>query len=361
MAAAAQKAFRMQRTRLQSLGLACLLAAIATSTAAAPPISTTTPKLGGLLPPIALPPAQPVKPPGNTFLPPIGNSKPKPPITIGGLTTGVVMRDGDVLSIEFTPRGLARVCQTPQLKFHLATTGSSLRTWDISPTSQTDNAQFFCQTVIMPGMNTFIIKAAFKFGRGVPDGAGSVRIDYDGQAYELPVRFIAARENQTFNLNSTVAPNVNLKGPTLPMSLGYYVPLLDRAWLPPGAAPIRSADGENIDCPAPGGRDVYRLMKPLKNGFVVVGAGVLPVSRMDIGGGDGSGNAGSRVMLGRWAALVQQNGDIWIDWGVWRAHTSPISANAGPTAVTIRRAHDSCQSNYLASITVSGPAGLSPW
>ena len=188
-----------------------------------------------------------------------------------------------------------------------------------------------------------------------------MRITYDGAPYDVPITFIAARENQNYNLNSTVADDVYLKGPTAAMSLGYYVPLLDRHWLPLGTAPIRSLEGENIDCPSPGGLDVYKIQKPLKNGFVVVGASVLPVSRMDIGGGDGSGHAGSRVMLGRWSASVQSNGDVWVTWGVWRSHKSPIEADAGPASVILQRARDSCQSNYLSSITVSGPAGLSPW
>lgn len=101
----------------------------------------------------------------------------------------------------------------------------------------------------------------------------------------------------------------------------------------------------------PPGRDVLTVRDPGR-GFVVTGISA-HWGRTDTGDGDGYGNPGNHMFapgygFGDW------NGDsIDVKWGVWRSHESPSIWLADPSI--------SCRSEYQIAVTLSGPAGVSPF
>jgi hypothetical protein len=109
-----------------------------------------------------------------------------------------------------------------------------------------------------------------------------------------------------------------------------------------------SGDG-GINCPSPGS-DTVTLLDPGK-GFVVTGLNG-GWGRMDSGDGADGGGDGSRTYTPGYGFGDWNGNSIAIRWGVWRSHTSPTLQVA---------AFDQCLSSYTISVTLSGPAGVSPF
>jgi hypothetical protein len=207
-----------------------------------------------------------------------------------------------------------------------------------------------------PGRDTYAISVLIpEFFGGQPTGgftddpAAAIEArGGDGATYQLlPITLVAKR-----------APLI------LPVFKGYGLEQTYKVvwgdWKPPGQIPYRFAEGESIDCPAPGGADHIRF-DGLKNGFVLVSAEMLS-DRIDTGDHDGFGNAGSRTLFSEYAVAFDGANSFWARWGVWRSHRSPIGAvSAYGTMTVVRPAHDICLSSYGLSVTLLGPVDVSPW
>ena len=103
-----------------------------------------------------------------------------------------------------------------------------------------------------------------------------------------------------------------------------------------------------LDC-HPVGMD--RLLFAPPSGFEVTGI-VMWHGRTDSGDQTAAGYPGSRVFFPGYSIGEWPDDGLRINWGVWRAHSSPAPPFTG--------AGDMCESNYQVAVSVAGPAGVTP-
>jgi hypothetical protein len=177
--------------------------------------------------------------------------------------------------------------------------------------------------------------------RGVPDHDVTIQlITREGKIYLLRGgKFVASREDVT--LTQGISRVVTLRAEPRWTAALDDTGSVDRA--------IYYGLG-NLPC-LPPGRDLLTVRDPGR-GFVVTGISA-HWGRTDTGDGDGNGNPGNHMFAPGYA-FGDWNGDtIEVKWGVWRSHTSPSIWLADPDVW--------CRSDYQIAVTLSGPAGVSPF
>lgn len=112
---------------------------------------------------------------------------------------------------------------------------------------------------------------------------------------------------------------------------------------------FRFDTGESINCKA-AGADTLTIIDPGK-GFVVTGLSADWSGRTDSGDGDANGFDGSRTYSPGYGFGEWSGNSIQVKWGVWRSHESSNGA---------LKSSDECDSIYKISVTLSGPAGVTP-
>lgn len=173
--------------------------------------------------------------------------------------------------------------------------------------------------------------------RGVPDQPITVQVVTPaGKIFKLDGgKFYATREDVTLTHGIPRVVRLAAGGRSASMSDDGTV--------------YRTDYGESINC-FPPSADTLTAVDPGK-GFVVTGLGAT-WGRTDSGDGDYNGDAGSRTFFPGYGFGEWSGDSIRVNWGVWRSHTSPYGMLSG---------WDSCVSSYQIAVSLSGPAGVSPF
>lgn len=175
--------------------------------------------------------------------------------------------------------------------------------------------------------------------RGVPDQPVTVQIvTAAGRTFRRDGgTFIAAREDVTLTTN------------VLRVLQFRSSPAWDWSMTSDGSV-YRSTQGPSIDCSAVG-TDTLTVVDPGK-GFVVTGLNANWTGRTDSGDGSEEGEPGSRTYSPGYGFGEWNGNAVAVRWGVFRSHRSANLA-IGPM--------DHCTSSYQIAVTVTGPAGVSPF
>ncbi len=176
--------------------------------------------------------------------------------------------------------------------------------------------------------------------RGVLDQAVTLQVVTGARrTYVHAGNFLAAREEITVTTNIPRFVRLQAGG-----TWGDYVGMA------PSGAVWREELGRSITCKATGA-DTLTVLDPGR-GFVVTSLAA-SWGRTDAGDGDQGGRDGSRTYTPGYDFGEWRGASIPVRWGVWRSHSSPTASGMPPD--------DVCLSWYQISVTVSGPAGVSPF
>jgi len=151
--------------------------------------------------------------------------------------------------------------------------------------------------------------------------------------------FVAAREDTTVTTN-------------IPRLLKFQSGPSWGATMDPNGNVIRGESGKSINCKATGA-DTLTVIDPGK-GFVVTGLYANWTGRTDSGDGDSNGDEGTRTYSPGYGFGEWNGNSIPVRWGVWREHSTNSGIIGAPS-------NDQCTSSYQISVSLSGPAGVSPF
>jgi hypothetical protein len=253
---------------------------------------------------------------------------------------------------------------------HQARQLSSGAPWRELPAAVTSVDAPYCSSGNRPSV--FAMRAAVTLkGRIGPDRGGfaddpdaQLLVSNGAQTFTVPIQLVAERQDVTLPIFVKVdksSGNADVNSGRSAIGSNIARVTLSSDWVPFGAVtPYRHTDGTDVDCPPHAAPDIVQLNP--RNGFVATGANML-TERTDTGDGDGFGNAGGRVVFGDYRLEFTSDSRLNVYWAIWRSHRSPVRVTYGPAGyqVLLHEGHDICLSNYLLSLTLTGPKGMSPW
>lgn len=304
-------------------------------------------------------------------------------LRINGAESGFTVVDGAPLNLSVRGFDLAQGCSFTatllsrklpadyaahtESQFRQFSTGAP---WRELPASVTSVDASLCSSVGRPVARALNAPVTLK-GRiapnhgGFPDDPDAQLLVSNGtQTFTAPVRLVAERQDvflPIFVKADINSGNSDLNSGRSAIGTNIARVRFSADWAPFGAVtPYRHSDGTDIDCPPHAAPDVVEI-NPL-NGFVATDASML-TERTDAGDGDGFGNSGGRVVFGDYRLEFSGDSKLIVYWAIWRSHRSPMRATYGPDGyeVLLHQGHDICLSNYLLSMTLTGPKGMLPW